>query len=132
MLEPMTPLPVPRDAIAAELHRRGQPDGALLAVFLDDRHRIVLWVEISEGTHDVDELFLRHLVTIVGDLGLAAVAFGVTRVSGRPRRVDRLLWRELDHRLAGSATRLLDVIVVGADRQWSAARGRAQPVTGPT
>jgi DNA repair protein RadC len=127
----MTPPPVPRDAIAAELVKRQQPEGGLLGVFLDDEHRIVLCVQISEGTSDVDELYLRHLLTIIGDLGLAAVAFVVTRTSGRPRRADRVLWRELDGRLTGSTTRLLDVMVVGVDRRWSAALGRSEPVTRP-
>jgi hypothetical protein len=120
----MTPLLTPHDAICDEVRRRAQPEAGLLGVFLDTGHHIVLCVEISEGTADVDELFLRHLVAVVADVGVAAVVFAVARWTGRPMRVDRVLWRELSERLAGSATRLLDVVVVGEDCRWSAATGR--------
>jgi DNA repair protein RadC len=120
----MTKLLTPHHAICHEVRDRAQPDGALLGVFLDAAHRIVLCAPIDEGTGDVDELFLRHLVAIVTDIAVAAVVFAVARPSGRPLRVDKLLWRELSARLDTSTTRLLDVIVVGEHQQWSAASGR--------
>jgi DNA repair protein RadC len=124
----MTQLIAPHDLICTEVRRRTTPDGGLLGVFLDAEQRIVLCVEIGEGTTDVDELFLRHLVAIVADVGLAAIVFAVVRPTGRPLRIDKLLWRQLRDRLDGSPTRLLDVMVVGEQLCWSAATGRLRDV----
>jgi len=100
-------------------------EGALVAVFIGGCGDVVLRVEISEATHHVDELFLRHLVMLAADVGVPEVAFVISRGDGRPTRIDRLLWRELRERLAGSSTALVDVMVVGADAWWSGASGRA-------
>jgi hypothetical protein len=126
----MTETPTPDDAICAAVdrHHGDHSDGALLAVFLDRRGTVVLTVGFDEGTSDVDELFLRHLVAIVGDIRVAEVVFAVVRASGRPTRIDKLLWRELTVRLAGATTSLRDVIVVGERQRWSAASGRTASV----
>ena len=88
----------------------------------------MLRVDISEGTAHVDELFLQHVVMLTADVGVAGVTF-VDLTAGRPpTRVDRRLWRELSARLAGAPTALLDVIVVGEERWWSAASGRVAPL----
>jgi DNA repair protein RadC len=123
----MTQLLTPHQAICHAVRDRAPIDGGLLGVFLDTEHRIVLCVDIDEGTGDVDELFLRHLVALVADIGVAAAVFAVARASGRPLRVDRLLWRELSDRLAGAPTRLLDVMVIGEHEQWSVAAARPIP-----
>jgi hypothetical protein len=107
-------------------------EGDLFAVFLDPAAQVLMTVEVAEGTRHVDELFLRHLVTLVDDLRLDAVVFAVCRSAGRPRRVDRLLWRELDHRLGCADTRLVDVMVIGTDRLWSASTGRYRRSNGIT
>jgi DNA repair protein RadC len=111
-----------RDAIIGRPTNTGEGD--LSAVFLDAAARVLMTVEVGEGTRHVDELFLRHLITIVDDLRLDAVVFIVCRSAGRPHRVDRLLWRELDQRLSTAETRLVDLIVIGNDRFWSASTGR--------
>jgi DNA repair protein RadC len=123
----MTQLLTPHQAICQTVRDRAPGDGGLVGVFLDATHHIVLCVGIDEGTGDVDELFLRHLVSLVSDIGVAAAVFAVARPSGRALRVDRLLWRELSDRLAGTTTRLLDVLVVGDRTQWSVAGGRPIP-----
>lgn len=97
------------------------PDGGLLGVFFDAAECVVLTAAVSEGTDDVDELFLRHLVAMVSDVGVAAVAFAVVRAAGKPSRIDKRLWRELSARLATLPTELLDVVVVGETSSWSAA-----------
>jgi hypothetical protein len=122
----MTPPPLPYAEISDALRRRECSDGALVGVFLDRHRRILLTVEIGEGTHHLDELFLRHLVAVVTDVGVGEVLFAVARTAGRPARVDKVLWRELGARLAGTATALVDLIVVGETRWWSAASGRAR------
>jgi DNA repair protein RadC len=122
----MTDARTPHRAVCAAVRRQDGAEGALLVVFLNARRDIVLTVEIGEGTDQVDELFLRHLVAIVTDLGVAEVIFAITRESGRPTRIDKLLWRELSTRLVGTSTSLAEVMVVGQDSWWSAATGRAQ------
>jgi hypothetical protein len=98
-------------------------DGSLTAVFTDVAGRVVLRVEIGEGTTNVDELFLRHLVMLTADVGVPGVRFVICRPDGRPTRIDKLLWRELQVRLADSTTQLLDVVVVGESSWWSAKTG---------
>lgn len=122
----MAALPTPYDAICAAviLHCKERTDGALLAVFLDHRAAVALTIGFEEGTEHVDELFLRHLVAVVTDLRIAEVVFAVVRASGRPTRIDKLLWRELRRRLDDASTVVRDVIVVGDAQRWSAASGR--------
>lgn len=129
----MTETPTPYDAICAAVRRHrtdhsdgDHGDGALLAVFVDRRGAAVLTMGFEEGTSNVDELFLRHLVALVTEITVAAVVFAVVRADGRPCRVDKLLWRELKARLAGTTTTLRDVIVVGEHQRWSAASGRTE------
>jgi hypothetical protein len=86
-------------------------------------------VDIKEGTAYVDELFLRHVVMLISDIGVAGVRLVVSRTSGRPTRIDRLLWRELSSRLAGGDTTLLDVLVVGEQSWWSAVGNRVVPLS---
>lgn len=100
------------------------PDGSLEVVFVNDDERVILRVGISEGMSHVDELFLRHLVMLTSDVGVAGVVFVVRRDDGMPKRIDRRLWRELNVRLAHSDTVLHDVVVLGAAVWWSAASGR--------
>jgi DNA repair protein RadC len=121
----MTDTPTPYDAICEAVLERhgGRVEGTFHAVFLDSRHAILLTIDFDEGTDHVDELFLRHVVAIVNDIRVAAVAFAVRRGAGRPTRVDKLLWRELTARLADSTTAVLDVVVVGERRRSSVAQG---------
>lgn len=110
---------------AVVAHPAGWSEGALRAVFLSGRGRVLLTVGFDEGTRAVDELYLRHVVATVGDLPVATVAFAVLRATGRPCRIDRVLWRELSARLADGPTRLLDLVVVGLERHWSIAQSAA-------
>jgi hypothetical protein len=118
--------PTPYDAICAAVttHCKVRADGALLAVFLDRHATVALTIGFDEGTHHVDELFLRHLVAVVTDLRIAEVVFVVVRGSGRPTRIDKLLWRELRARLEETPTLIRDVVVIGDTQRWSAASGR--------
>jgi DNA repair protein RadC len=107
---------------ADELHRAAsRPDGALRALFIDAEDRVVLRVDVEEGVDNVDELFLRHVLMLISDVGVERVAFVISRPSGQAKRVDKLLWRELQTRLAHSPTTLQDVVVAGEASSWSAA-----------
>lgn len=106
-------------------------EGALRVAFLDAHDRLLATTRIEEGTRHVDELFLRHLSDEVGRMGAPRVLVIVTRESGRPTRVDRLIFRELTSRLSGSVTSVADLVVVGSAAWWSArAGGRVGSVDG--
>lgn len=98
-----------------------RPDGALRALFIDAEDRVVLRVDVEEGTDHIDELFLRHVLMLISDVGVERVAFVISRPSGQAKRVDKLLWRELRARLAPGSTTLHDVVVAGHQSFWSAA-----------
>lgn len=103
------------------------PDGSLTVVFVDADERIILRVDIGEGTSHIDELFLRHLVMLTADVGVPGAAFVVRRADVRPKRSDRRLWQELSTRLSESSTKLVDLVIVSDDAWWSAASGRTSP-----
>jgi hypothetical protein len=65
-------------------------------------------------------MFARYLATLVADVGSVAAVLVVNRRDGRPRRTDKALWQAVSERLASTPTRLLDLVVVGEDRHWSA------------
>ena len=116
-LDPLPPYAEIRQEVS---DRWDHVDGALMLVFLDVHRRLLLTIDIDEGTRHVDELFLRHVTALVLDLALPAVVVVVARASGRAQRVDRTLWRELTARLSGGDTAVLDLVVVGDERWWSA------------
>jgi hypothetical protein len=99
-------------------------DGGLLAFFLDGSAQVILKVALDEGTRHVDDLFLRHLSALVAEIDAATVILASIRANGQPRRADRLLWREMQRRLATSDSVLADLLVVGPDWCWSAATRR--------
>jgi DNA repair protein RadC len=99
-------------------------DGDLLVFFLDGSSRVILKVALAEGTHHVDELFLRHLTSLVDEIDAATVVLTSVRGNGQPRRVDRLLWREMQRRLATAQSVLADLLVAGGAHCWSSATRR--------
>jgi DNA repair protein RadC len=103
-------------------------DGGLIAFFLDATGDVILRVVLDEGTRHVDELFLRHLTALIAEIDAASVVLASVRSDGQPRRADRVLWREMRERLAAAHSVLVDVLIVGEDRCWSAAtRRRLRP-----
>ncbi|MDQ1704521.1 MAG: hypothetical protein QOF18_887 [Frankiaceae bacterium] len=106
-----TPL---KDRVAAELRGRLAPDseGSLWLALVDRRGRLALCAPVDEGTHHIDELFLRDLAGLIRTFDVPVVALVVHRASGRPTRTDRQLWHELTRRLATSSPTHLDLLVV--------------------
>jgi DNA repair protein RadC len=104
------------------------PEGGLVAVFLDATGAVILRVVLDEGTRHVDDLFLRHLTALVAEIDAASVVLASLRSDGQPRRADRMLWREMRERLTDAHSVLVDLLIVGDDRCWSAAsRRRLRP-----
>jgi hypothetical protein len=127
----MSSYPTSYDVIRDEVrdHWTSGRDGDLMVVFLDLDGLPLLTIDVDEGTHSVDELFLRHVTALVLDVRLPGVVLAVPRTAGRPTRVDRLLWHEMVARLSDGPTTLVDLLVVGEQRWWSAAGVR--PRRGP-
>lgn len=123
------------DALRTDVLDRwlGRVDGDLMLVYLDAAGVPLLTLDVDEGTRHLDELFLRYVVALVVDLRLPAVVVAVPRRTGRPTRSDRWLWRELQRRLAGEErTQLVDLVVVGEDRWWSARRADRTRIPAPS
>ncbi|HEX3907533.1 MAG TPA: JAB domain-containing protein [Mycobacteriales bacterium] len=116
---------VPYDAIITEVRDLASLlEGALLAFFLDPSGQIILKVALDEGTRHVDELFVRHLLALIGEIEAPTVVLASVRPGGHARRIDRLLFQELQRRLTGTPSTLADLLVIGPDRCWSAAGRR--------
>jgi hypothetical protein len=116
---------VPCPAIITEVrHLADLPEGALLAFFIDGSGQIILKVALDEGTRHVDELFVRHLLALIGEIEAPIVVLASVRGGGRARRIDRILFQELQRRLTATPSVLADLLVVGPDRCWSAAGRR--------
>lgn len=108
--------------IADDVRARAQPrdEGSLWLVLFDDPGGAPVVSAAIEGAMDhMDDLMLRQLTKILTQVGAAEVLLVIPRRSGRPRRVDRTLWEQLTARI-GSATDLLDLLVVGSRTSWSA------------
>jgi hypothetical protein len=107
--------------VATEVRRRLDPsqDGELWLCFVDRHDAVVLCLAVAEGTHNVDELFLRHVVDVIRSIGTPQVVLAVHRADARPVRADRLLWRETCVRLADARVARVDLLVVGPAATWS-------------
>jgi DNA repair protein RadC len=115
-------MPIPIPAVEALRAHLGTDDaeGALRVVYLDANGRIVHVAPVAEGAHSADEFFARYLADLVSSLDSAAAVLLVMRSSGRPARIDRALWHAATARVALRSTQLLDLVVAGPDRYWSA------------
>jgi DNA repair protein RadC len=119
--DPCTPPPVPPapDALRAQLSALDM-EGALRILHLSATGAIVHVTPVAEGAHSAEVLFARYLAELVAGVGSAAAVLVVHRREGRPSRTDKALWLAVHERLATASTTLLDLIVLGADRHWSA------------
>jgi hypothetical protein len=99
---------------AAVRRRVGRPDeGELWLCFLTAAGDVVLCTRVAEGTDHVDELFLRDLADHTRAVGTPVVVLAVIRASRQATRRDRLLWREMKRRLAGSMPTRVELLVLG-------------------
>ena len=106
-------------------------DGSLWVAHLRDDDVVALVVKVQElMTGSLDELFLRHVVDVIGRLGLPGVLVAVARRDGRVRRVDRRFRHELERRLADTPTRFRGLFVVGPSASRAVTTTRSKPVDG--
>jgi hypothetical protein len=105
------------------------PDGTVRLMFVREGGRIGLVQTPSETANDADQFFARYLERMITDVAAPGVVVAVHRGDGRPSYNDRRLWTMLSERLEPTSTTLLDLVVIGPSRVWSAKRGK--PLTAP-
>ncbi|HEU5035247.1 MAG TPA: hypothetical protein VFT62_10905 [Mycobacteriales bacterium] len=116
------PLEIPiQPVVTSEVRRRmrADDDGGLWLVFFDRTGVQLLCLGVEEGTHSIDELFRRHLVELIRHVDAHRVVLAIHRPDGRPRRADRMLWREISRRLADEWPHQVDLLVVGDETTWA-------------
>lgn len=106
--------------------QRANEEGSLWLLFLDRQEGDVLVsAAISNAMEHLDALLVHNVLVILGHLPSAPVLMAIPRLDGHPREVDRRLWRDLhNHQFSGRAmaSQLVDLVVVGKHRYWSARR----------
>lgn len=105
--------------------QRDEKDGAFWVIFLDDERRRLVTMALPAA----DELGVAEydgLATVIDGVGARGAIVVITRAQGAPLAADLDLWQELQSRLAGLHTELVDLMVVGEHRWWTAS-GRKSP-----
>lgn len=117
----------PRDSgdfIKAKLYK--YPHEVFACLFLDNRHRVIEWVEMFRGTVDGASVHPREVVREALGLNACAVIFAHNHPSGvaEPSAADRAITHQLRDALAMVGVRVLDHLVIGDGEPVSmAARG---------
>jgi DNA repair protein RadC len=102
-----------RDFLKAHLHRR--PSEVFACLFLDNRHRMVKYEELFQGTIDGASVHPREVVRRALETNAAAVIFAHNHPSGvaEPSQSDLRITQRLKDALALVDVRVLDHIIVG-------------------
>lgn len=105
------------------LHLTGLEHEVFAALFLDNRHRIIAYRELFQGTIDSAAVYPREVVKQCLATNAAAVIFAHNHPSGiaEPSDTDIRLTRKLVDALALVDIRVLDHVVVGQGVQTSLA-----------
>lgn len=90
-------------------------------LFLDNRHRILRWVELFRGTIDGASVYPREVVKEALAVNAAAVILCHNHPSGiaEPSEADRSLTQRLKHALGTVDIRVLDHFVIGGEDLYS-------------
>ncbi|HVV74438.1 MAG TPA: hypothetical protein VHC43_00260 [Mycobacteriales bacterium] len=104
--------------------RSDAAEGTTRLLFVRDGGRIGLVQTPQETANDADQFFALYLERMITDVAAPAVVVAVHRAEGRPTYSDRQLWTMLRARIEQTPVNLLDLVVVGASRTWSARHGR--------
>jgi hypothetical protein len=106
-----------------EIRQRLQPndEGSLWLLFFDEPLREPLVATaFDDAMAHIEGQLTRNIAHIIDGTPADAVLVAVPRRDGAPRPVDRQLWRDLRALRNGIRPRLLDLVVVGDSRHWSA------------
>lgn len=111
--EPLTSPEATRTFLSAQL--RDRPHEVFCCLYLDTRHRVIVFEELFCGTIDGASVPPREVVKQVLKVNAAAVIFAHNHPSGvaEPSEADRRLTRRLSEALALVEVRVLDHFVVG-------------------
>ncbi|QGU33297.1 RadC family protein [Thermochromatium tepidum] len=104
---------VTRDYLKLRLY--GAPHEIFACLFLDNRHRVILYEELFRGTIDGASVHPREVVRRVIETNAAAVIFAHNHPSGvaEPSQADLSITRRLKEALALIDVRVLDHIIIG-------------------
>jgi hypothetical protein len=113
--------------IATQVRRQqeDEDDGAFWVIFLD-HEQVPLVTMALPAADEIGVAEFDGLATVIDGVGAPSAIVVITRSKGAPLAADLQLWHELESRLAGLHTELVDLMVVGEHRWW-AASGRASP-----
>lgn len=102
-----------RDFLQAQL--RDRKNEVFCALFLDNRHRVLTFEELFQGTLNGTAVYPREILKRALKLNAAAVILVHNHPSGvaEPSRADELLTQRLKEALSTVDVRLLDHLVVG-------------------
>ena len=102
-----------RDYLKLRLY--GSPHEIFACLFLDNRHRVILYEELFRGTIDGASVHPREVVRRVIETNAAAVIFAHNHPSGvaEPSPADLRITQRLKEALALIEVRVLDHIIVG-------------------
>jgi hypothetical protein len=96
-------------------------EGSLWLLFFDEPlHEPLIASAFDDAMAHVDAQMTRNIAQIIDGAPADAVLVAVPRRDGVPRPVDRRFWQELRTLLDDVSPRLLDLVVVGDARHWSA------------
>lgn len=105
---------------------RDEPQEIFMAVFLDNRHRVIISEQLAKGTIDGAAVYPREVVKAALKHNAAAVIFAHNHPSGvaEPSSADQTITARLKAALKTVDIRVLDHIVIGHGKPVSfAARG---------
>jgi hypothetical protein len=111
-----------RDDRVREIRARLQPgdEGSLWMLLFDDPlGEPLAGTAISEAMENLDQAGTEHLASLLRRFEVRAALLAIVRRDGAPRPEDRRLWDGLDELLDGEPE-LIDLLVVGSRRTWSA------------
>lgn len=108
-----------RDYLIAAL--RDKPHEVFAAVFLDNRHRVIQFEELSQGTINSASVYPREVLKLALKHNAAAVIFAHNHPSGvtRPSEADKNITQNLKAALALVDIRVLDHFIIGDGKSYS-------------
>jgi len=100
---------------------RDQPYEIFAALFLDTRHRLIVFEPLFRGTVDGASVYPREVVRRALELNTAAIIFAHNHPSGvaEPSAADRALTDHLKNALTLFDIRVLDHIIIGDGESFS-------------
>lgn len=94
---------------------RDKPYEMFCCLHLDNRHRLIAFQELFQGTLDMASIYIREVVREVLNRNASAVIFAHNHPSGQaePSLADEVITRKLRDALAPVDVRVLDHVIVG-------------------